>query len=1000
MAAIVSAACLVLAGLALHVAQSETATRWLRGRLAAQLGSHVQFASARLRWWPRPALVLEQVALETGVNSIAASRVTCAPRLAPLLRGVVTLAAIRVDGLAATVAVPSGSAGVDPVAIALDWASALAPAQPLPSVRVHDGVVRLEQAGRPAATELGVRDAHLRAAGSGAQLDVATTLAPGGSAVLHATLGSIADPAGADLDLRLELSEVDAATIAAWVAGNGPRVTASGMVRASLRGRRRGDGPLTGAVTVELAAGALAGEGWRVDAPVRLAAHPSWEAGAVTVPDGRLDAARVTAAGITAEELSASFELPGDGAVRVPAATLRACGAVWRAAGRAGFAPGAPVAASVSAQSVDAAALLAVLASQHLSVAAAPRFAGPLDLDATGSGVVGGHWSAHAELRTGGDTQWAALRIGGPLLVRADLAGAGLALRSASGIGTAAGVTGGGLEASGVESAFEYDASGPELTLDPLRATAFGGSWRYRGTVPLGATMPWRGDLSAVGIDAALLAAAAGATGVEGRVDATASLRGTGDGTVAGRLTAHLGSDALTVGRGRLQRPAELIATVQYGNGNLALRDAQLRARQLNWPPLVAHAVSARGSASDGSALIAAAEARAFGGSWRGHANVSLDDGARTWSGAVHASGIDLDALLAALAAEAGAVPRSHGGRADLTVYAQHADTAPRGHAEVTLQSGSVAWDLLHVDAPASARGTFVVAGDDLALHGVTATAARATYGPLVATGPRAELAYGGNRLTFDSLRFRAAAGEWQHRGWFVLADDGPFAGQVSVTGANPQALAAMLGEAELAVPFAALDLDGDVSGRAVADWESSLRMSGSVMLRDGTMPAAAVLRPLWQALAGHGALRAHIDQPTRVQYVSNTFVLHRGRMETPDLTLVSDDYTVTGAGSIDLDGTLNLHTRINLTAAGMQKMFLFSAFPLPTSGLPPLPPIPAAVHGTLAAPIIRPDVAALPAATLRWFVDALIDTPRTVAGAVTGTIRRVWRGAADLIRP
>jgi len=169
--------------------------------------------------------------------------------------------------------------------------------------------------------------------------------------------------------------------------------------------------------------------------------------------------------------------------------------------------------------------------------------------------------------------------------------------------------------------------------------------------------------------------------------------------------------------------------------------------------------------------------------------------------------------------------------------------------------------------------------------------------------------------------------------------------------------------------------------------------MVGSVLLRDGTIPAAAILKPIWNAMVGEGSMRNFVDQPTHVSHMSDSFTLRDASFDTSDLSLISDDYSVTGVGSIGMDGSLDLETRIHLTSSGMQKMFFFASLPLPTGALPPLPPIPARVKGTIGDPILRPNVGALPASTARWFLDAVLDTPRTAGGAIMRPLQRLWHG-------
>ena len=106
----------------------------------------------------------------------------------------------------------------------------------------------------------------------------------------------------------------------------------------------------------------------------------------------------------------------------------------------------------------------------------------------------------------------------------------------------------------------------------------------------------------------------------------------------------------------------------------------------------------------------------------------------------------------------------------------------------------------------------------------------------------------------------------------------------------------------------------------------------------------------------------------------------------------------VIGLGSIGLDGGLKLDARIQVTAQGVQKMLILGSMPLPTKALPRLPPIPAKVSGYVQNPVIYPNVAALPATTLRWMVEVLLQTPRSVGETVVDQFRQVWNGAKRLV--
>jgi hypothetical protein len=208
-----------------------------------------------------------------------------------------------------------------------------------------------------------------------------------------------------------------------------------------------------------------------------------------------------------------------------------------------------------------------------------------------------------------------------------------------------------------------------------------------------------------------------------------------------------------------------------------------------------------------------------------------------------------------------------------------------------------------------------------------------------------------------------------------------------------------MLDQEATQVSFDSLDFDSVFASRAGDDWLAEMRATGSVFLSGGTMLSTTVLRPIVEALVGSGRIMDAMSRPmTHVQELSQTFTLRNDRFDTTDLALITDDYSVTGAGTVGIDGSVDLNTRIQLTSLGVQKMFMLGSLDLPTSALPSLPPIPARVTGSLENLIVRPNVSALPRSTVEWLVDALLQSPRTIGEAVVHSIGRLWGGARRLV--
>jgi hypothetical protein len=391
-------------------------------------------------------------------------------------------------------------------------------------------------------------------------------------------------------------------------------------------------------------------------------------------------------------------------------------------------------------------------------------------------------------------------------------------------------------------------------------------------------------------------------------------------------------------------------------------------------------------------------EGHALGGRWQADGALSLA-AAPTWNGTIDAHQVDFGAVLDVLDPAAGG-PSSADGHADLSLRITRGDDDQAvGSATLSLTAGTFLWDDLHVAAPARAKGSFSVHDGQFSLTHATAEAARAAYGPIAGTAATTTLRFAGERLTFDHLKFTSCGGQWTHSGWFTLDSGGQFGGHLAVQGAAPGQISAMLGRESDEISFAHVDLDSEFVGHAVPDWLSRLRATGSVFLSDGTMRAATVLRPIWEALVGSGRVMDMLSRPTtHVQELSQSFALRGGRIDTTDLALISDDYSVTALGSVGLDGSVDLSARIQLTAHGVQKMLVLGSIPLPTSALPGLPPIPARVTGDLDNLVIRPNISALPGSTVKWLAEALLHTPRSLGEAIIHNVGRLWGGAKRLV--
>ena len=1003
------AALVVLLGVALWgVTRSGMLDAWLTTVIAGRLDPWLSFSAARAEWWPGLAVVLDDVAVDPRpdaptLGTAAATAVTCRVRLMPLLRGRIEIGSVRIDGLQLTVEHSADgtlhAGGMERLAAltADDGAepSGLFPSTPI--VRVHDATLEYRGAGDAAPPPLRLQSvgAQLTPSGDGAGIELSADVDGGGSVRVQSTLDAVDNLATTPYEATVAAEDLDAATVLAWL----PPVVglaAQGRLRLTATLAGRGSAPIDGDASIELFDGTVTWTDWQSVAPIRLAAHAAWDGSALTFSQGTVDAARLRRGDVAAEALAASFGY-ADRTLQIATAELRACGGTWRPSGRIALSEPPQIDASLQAEGIDGTQLANALKAFGVSTAL-PQLSAPLRLEGHANGAPGGKWSGQVAVETDGALTWATAHVDGPIRIAADVAVESARLSVSNGRAQARRVAAEGLALDGVDTGFSYDSGA--LQLAALRCTAFGGTWTYSGGVPVTAATTWRGELAGTGLDVSALRTALvnDAGSADGAVDLRAQLTGTGTRAVSGTITARVTSPTLSWDDALIDAPAQVSGGLRLQGTRLAISNGQARAKSLRVDTVAANELDAAFAYADARLTVSKLESHVFHGRWQASGAVVLG-ATPTWNGTLHAQKVDFDDLLEAVDPAAGG-PHSNAGVADLAVtLTREADGDTVGSADITLQAGSFAWDDLHVQAPTHANGRFAVRGSTFSLTQAAARAAHASYGPFVGTDAAATLHYADDRLTFSDLHFNSCGGKWSHNGWFTLTDGGKFAGQLGVEGAVPRQVAAMLGTRGTDLTFAHLDLDSEFSGHAVPDFPASLRATGTLYMSDGTMRAASVLRPIWEGLFGQGRVSRAMSRPTtHVQEISSTFALRQGQIDTTDFALLSDDFNATALGNVRLDGQLDLEARIQVTANGVQKMLVFSSLPLPTSGLPNLPPIPAAVTGSLGDPVIRPNMSALPATTVRWLAQTLMQVPRSLGESVAQRLGQLWDGAKRVV--
>ena len=361
----------------------------------------------------------------------------------------------------------------------------------------------------------------------------------------------------------------------------------------------------------------------------------------------------------------------------------------------------------------------------------------------------------------------------------------------------------------------------------------------------------------------------------------------------------------------------------------------------------------------------------------------------------VTANQLDANAVVSYLAAivPGGGTARAQGAVDGSLTLSGSLATGFSGDATINQPTGSMLWDEVSFGAPLSFAAHIATSAADVALSDGQLTIANLVAARIAASDIDAAFDVAHGTLTLSSATAKAYGGTWSQSGLVTLGEPPRFDIRLraqdvqcvemltAVTGEHPE-YGCEIFNAEAAVR-------GQWSGaESVAQHAHG---DGRVEMRGGTIPSSSIIGALWRAIVPRVAVRAEplqLGAPTRVDQLTESFVLRDGRMTTNDLSLVTDDYTVRGTGNIGLDGTLNLDTNVTLTPEGVTKLLVMASLPIPDE-VPNLPAIPTDITGTVGSPTILPAVSEIPFAAIRGLF-------RGVAGAgelVTDTAGKGLQG-------
>ena len=357
------------------------------------------------------------------------------------------------------------------------------------------------------------------------------------------------------------------------------------------------------------------------------------------------------------------------------------------------------------------------------------------------------------------------------------------------------------------------------------------------------------------------------------------------------------------------------------------------------------------------------------------------------------AGGLDAQTVLSYLAASApSSVTATAQGTLDATASLAGSlagDLA--GDVSLSESSGAVVVDQVALTAPLNLSAHVAITPDGVALSDGQLTVTQLAAGRITATDITSAFAYATRTLHLVSARASLYGGTWSQTGKVTMTSPPLFDVTVRAEDLVCDALLTAITGAHPQYGCERLSADANVVG----SWSGpktiagGLDGSGHLELRGGTIPSSSIVGAVWDALVPlvHAGATRTIGAPTRVDRLTQSFALRDGRMNTSDLRLITDDFTLTGTGSIGLNGTLNLNTEIAMTAAGMTKLLTMASVPIP--GEPSrLPSIPTRITGTLGDPIVRPKVADLPVAMVKGIFRGAFGAGKALQGAAGDGLR------------
>jgi hypothetical protein len=318
---------------------------------------------------------------------------------------------------------------------------------------------------------------------------------------------------------------------------------------------------------------------------------------------------------------------------------------------------------------------------------------------------------------------------------------------------------------------------------------------------------------------------------------------------------------------------------------------------------------------------------------------------------------------------------RNPGGVFDIegSVSGRIAD-AVEGRATIDVPAGFVDGWGIRLATPVRLAASFEVKNGEFSMHRARLDAPGAGFAGYAAETTEAVFDWAEDELQVEKLDFDAYGGAWTAGGRVSFAGTPTFSSEIRADRVAFRELAAAVAGEDVEESFETAsgeaNLRGDWTGPD--SWQGTLTGSGRLQLAGGQIESSPVMRSLFEAAFGKIPGVSHLsggersEPPTKLESLVASFTLRDARAFTEDLDLSTSAYRMEGKGSLGFDGSLQLSTRVALTARGVDEVYRWASIPFGKRGDNALPAVPVHVNGTIGDPQIVPDLTGLSLAPFR----------------------------------